>query len=243
MVFNDTINNYGLVQQARSMMRVDATQWPTWKIVNSANNWLDFVAGYMIGNDKRFAWDDTNHSKLPEGTTPLVLGQKDYSFLTDEQGNRILTLLGMSLVESDGTETVLKGVDWSDGDFDKTSYGTESGTPSMYDKISDNIIRLDTKPTAGDVTKYSLKFRFQRTPSYFTTASTTKEPGVPTPLHRGFMIAAAYDGALSLGLKNVQILSVEQEKERQKIIEYYAGRNNDVQSRMTVNNSGANSNR
>ncbi len=89
MVFNDTVNNLGIAQQTRSLMRVDATQWPTYKIVNSCNNWLDSVTGYAIGADRRFYWDDSNHTKLPIGTTDLVANQSDYSFLSDEQGNKM----------------------------------------------------------------------------------------------------------------------------------------------------------
>ena len=100
MVFSDTSLNQGIVQQTRSLMRVDATQWPTAKVVASCNNWLDFITGYAIGADKRFQWDDTNHTKLPEGTTSLVDGQSDYSFLTDEQGNSIVILTGISILNS-----------------------------------------------------------------------------------------------------------------------------------------------
>jgi hypothetical protein len=56
---------------------------------------------------------------------------------------------------------------------------------------------------------------------------TTKEPGVSPLLHRGFVIASAYDGALTLGLKNLQALAVERQKEEEKMIQYFSGRNND----------------
>ena len=73
--FSDTSGNTGILQQVRKMMRVDANQWPTVNVVNSCNNWLDTVAGYAIGTDNRFQWDDTNHSKLPIGTTNIVANQ------------------------------------------------------------------------------------------------------------------------------------------------------------------------
>src|SRR5574343_1021384 len=102
MTFSDTVNNLGIVQQVRSLMRVDSTQWPTWQIVNSVNNYLDTVAGYLIGSDSRFQWDDTNHTKLPIGTTDLVANQSDYSFLTDEQNNKILTLTRIDILQATG---------------------------------------------------------------------------------------------------------------------------------------------
>src|SRR5574343_2023670 len=102
MVFSDTVNNLGIVQQVRDMMRVDSTQWATSKIVNSVNNYLDTVTGYAIGADRRFQWDDTNHTKLPIGTTNLVANQSDYSFLTDEQNNKILTLTRIDILQATG---------------------------------------------------------------------------------------------------------------------------------------------
>jgi len=222
MVFSDTVNNLGIVQQVRDFMRVDSTQWATSKIVNSVNNYLDTVAGYAIGADGRFQWDDTNHSKLPEGTTALTINVSDYSFLTDEQGNAILSLLGVSILRN-GKYEMLTPVDRSQ--VDTATFGTESGDPTQYDKIADNIIRLDKLPLA--TVSAGLKFYFQRTPSYFTASDTTKAPGVPPLLHRGFVIAAAYDGALTLGLANLQPLSVEFQKESKKMTDYFGNRNKD----------------
>src|SRR3990167_11550827 len=98
IVFSAT--NAGIVEQSRSLAGVDSTQWPTQKVVNSSNNWHDLVTGYAIGADKRFQWDDTNHTKLPEGTAELTINVSDYSFLTDEQGNAIVTLTGVSLLQN-----------------------------------------------------------------------------------------------------------------------------------------------
>lgn len=233
MVFSDTVNNLGIVQQVRDMMRVDETQWATSKIVNSCNNYLDTVAGYAIGADRRFQWDDTNHTKLPKGTTALVSGQSEYSFLTDEQGNTILNLVSISLLEiATNKETKLEVVDISESAYNYSSFGVESGLPTSYDKIADNIVRLDKAPSASDASLYKLKFYFQRTPSYFSASDTTKAPGVPPLLHRGFVINSAFDGALSLGLDNLQPLSVERQLEEKKMIEYFGNRNTDEVIRM-----------
>jgi hypothetical protein len=232
MVFSDSSLNQGIVQQVRSMMRVDSTQWPTAKIVASVNNYLDTVTGYAIGADRTFQWDDTNHTALPEGTTNIVSGQSDYSFLTDQQGNTILTLTGMSRLISGTSYEKLYPVDRNDTNYDVSTFGVASGTPTCYDKIADNIIRLDVSPSAS-VTS-GLKFHFQRTPSYFLASDTTKSPGVAPILHRGFVIAAAYDGALTLGLANLQALATEMQREEQKMVRYFADRGQDSDKRMTM---------
>jgi len=222
--FSDTVNNTGIVQQSRSLARVDATQWPTQKIANSANNWLDFLTGYAIGADTRFQWDDTNHLALPEGTVDLTADVSDYSFLTDEQGNSIITLIGLSRLE--GTRYIpLKPVDRNDPFYHVESFGTVSGSPEQYDKIADNIVRLDKKsPTTIEG---GLKFYFQRTPSYFDASSTTKSPGFSPLLHRGFIIASAYDIALTLGLPNLSALAVERQREEERVVGYFAIRRQD----------------
>ena len=225
IVFSDTINNLGIVQQTLSFVRVDATQWPTYKIVNSVNNWLDTVTGYAIGADRRFQWDDTNHTKLPIGTTNLVSNQSDYSFLSDEQGNTILNLTRIDILDSDGNYRQLMPIDQSQIDGALDEFYSATGKPEYYDKIADNIIRLYPTP-AVSVTS-GIKFYFQRTPSYFAATDTTKAPGVAPLLHRGAVIAAAYDCALTLGLNNLQPLAVELQKEDMKMKQYFAIRNTD----------------
>lgn len=231
MVFSDTVNNLGILQQARSMMRVDATQWPTYKVVNSCNNWLDYVIGYGLSQDKFLQLDDTNHTKLNEGTSPLTINVTDYSFLSDEQGNPIITLLGVSIL-SGGKYIPLTPVDRNDPNVDMSTFGQVSGTPTQYDKISDNFIRLDKIPTA--TVSAGLKYYFQRAGSYFAATDTTKQPGVAPILHRGFVVASAYDGALTLGLENLQPLSIEKEIEKQVMRDYFAARNNDQPKRMVA---------
>lgn len=222
--FSDTVNNTGIVQQVRSFMRVDSTQWSTAKIVNSCNNWMDKLTGYAIGADKRFQWDNTQHTELPEGTTNLGQDQTDYSFLTDEQGNQIVTLTGVSVLRN-GSYVPLKQIDRNDPSIDSAHFGTTRGVITSYDKIADNIIRLDAKPE--DAVTAGLKFFFQRTSPAFAATDTTKTTGFSQLLDRGFIIASAYDGAITLGLPNLQALSVEMEKEERKMIEYFEDRNND----------------
>ena len=228
MQFSEAVNNTGIVQQTRDMARVDSTQWPTSRIVNSANNWLDKITGYAIGADRRFEWDDTNHTELPEGKRDLTVSVTDYSFLLDEQGNTILTLTGVDILTG-GYYEPLQPVNRNDEDYD-SSFGQVSGIPSQYDKIADNIIRLDAIPTAT-VTN-GLRFHFQRTPSYFAGTDTTKAPGVAPILHRGFVIASAYDCALTLGLQNIQALSIEMQKEEQFMKEYFGNRGMDNEQKI-----------
>lgn len=232
MVFSNSSTNQGIVEQTRSLMRVDSSQWPVAKIVASANNWLDTVLAYAIGSDREFQADDTNHTKLPEGTSTLTINVSDYSFLTDEQGNPIITLLGVSRLDST-TGKYIPLIETDRAYEDTGLYGTVSGTPTKYDKIADNIIRLDTLPPA--TVSAGLKYYFQRAGSYFTASDTTKSPGVAPFLHRGFVVASAYDGALALGLENLNALGIEMQRETKKMQDYFAkDRNRDTVQTMTM---------
>ena len=230
MVFSDVTNNLGIVEQTRQMMRVDATQYPTYRIVNSVNNYLDTVTGYAIGADRSFQWDDSNHTKLPIGTTDLTASQSDYSFLTDEQGNSIINLIRIDILDPDGSYRELELVDQKNIDKALDEYQSVDGLPTQYDKIADNIIRL--YPTPATSVTAGLKFYFQRSASYFAATDTTKEPGVSPLLHRGFVINASYDGALSLGLENQNALFTEVAKEEGKMKKYFETRNTDMDRRM-----------
>lgn len=225
MQFSNNTDESGIVERTRKIMRVDATQWSTKNITNSANDWLDEITGYAIGADRRFQWDDTNHSHLPIGTTNLIANQSDYSFLVDEQGNSILNLTRIDMLDDEGNYTELKVIDQAEIKGALNEFHKTPSTPIFYDKIADNIIRLyptpDISVTAG------LKFYFQRTPSYFTATDTTKQPGVAPLLHKGFVVASAYDGAFTLGLDNLQALGIEREVEKTKMKDYFMNRNTD----------------
>jgi len=240
MVFSDTTNNLGGVQQTRQLMRVDSNQWATSKIVNSFNNYLDKVTGYAIGADRRFQWDDTNHTKLPIGTTNLVANQAEYAFLTDEQGNKILTLTRIDIKDSNGDWTQLKPIDQFQVDGALDEFYATPNKPIYYDKVNDNVVKL--YPTPSTSVTAGIKFYFQRSPSYFSASDTTKEPGVAPILHRGFVIAAAYDGAMTLGLSNLQALSIERDREEMNMRDYFLNRNNDQKLQMGSRGRGYNFN-
>lgn len=221
--FSDTSTNSGILQQARDLARVDSTQWATQKVVNSCNNWLNRIFTKGKNLDFKFQLDDTNHTKLPEGTTNLVANQSDYSFLTDEDGNRITNLTRVEVLNPDGLYVQLIPMDQAQlNGVALEEWNKTANLPIYYDKIADNVIRLYPKP-ATSVTN-GLKYYFQRSPSYFVATDTTKQPGVADDLHRGFVVASAYDCALTLGLANLQPLSVELAKEEQKIDDYFASR-------------------
>jgi hypothetical protein len=229
MQFSNSTTNLGIVERTRVKCGVDSTQWATANITGSCNDCMDFLAGEYIKADRRFQWDDTNHTKLPIGTTNLVAPQSDYSFLTDEQGNTIINLTRIDIKDSAGNWTRLEELD----ETEETKALDEvviAGTPTGYYKIANNIIRLNRLPESS-VTS-GLKFYFQRRPSYFVATDTTKEPGFTSVPHSIFVTWASYDCADSLNLQNAERLFRERELAKQMVVDSFAGRNTDISRRM-----------
>jgi hypothetical protein len=153
--------------------------------------------------------------------------------LTDQQGNRITNLTRIDILDANGLYRQLKPIDQANlNGIALDEWNKTANLPLYYDKIADNVVRLYPKPIAS-VTN-GLKYYFQRSPSYFVAADTTKQPGVADDLHRGFVVASAYDAALTLGLENLQALSVELQKEEQKIEDYFASRETDEPQVLTM---------
>lgn len=234
MVFSDATTKLGIVEQARAKMRVDSTQWPIENIVTSCNVWLDKIINYGIGKDRRFQIDDTNHTKLPIGTTNLVANQSDYSFLTDGENNRILNITRIDILDSSGLYRKLIPIDQEQigtalGEFEKTA-----NLPIYYDKIADNIIRLYPKPATSVAS--GIMYYFQRSPSYFLVTDTTKQPGVANVLHEGFVIKSAYDGASTLGLPVLNALAVDMQRVEKEMELYFENRLTDEPLIITTKN-------
>jgi hypothetical protein len=207
------------------MARVDSTQWPTQNIANSCNNWADFLTGYALAADSNFTWDNTNHTKLPIGTIDLVEGQTDYSFQTDEDGNEIITLLGVSILVA-GYYVPLKQTEKNE-DMD-AQYGQLIGVPTEYKKIADNIIRLNYKPSSANQTLAAgCKMFFQRVSPRIAATDTNVTTGFSPLLDRGFIVASAYDAAFTLGLSNYPAISAELQKETAKVVQYFKDRTED----------------
>jgi hypothetical protein len=216
-----------LLANVRSYMQVDSNQWSTDRITVSLNKALDKVIGYGIGADKRFRVDSANHTKMPIGTSNLVADQKQYSFLTDEQGNRILTLTRIEVKDEQGNWVKVQPIDMTQIDIALDEFEKTSGTPQYYDKVTDNVIRL--YPASSYDSTDGIKYYFQRNPSYFETTDTTKETGLVPELDEYIVSCAALEGAVSLGLANLPGIKVIHDSAKEDMVQYFTRRSEDEQ--------------
>lgn len=206
-----------------------------------ANSALDDYIAIAITASGTWKIDDSNHSDFPEIITDIVLGQRDYPFTTDENGNLVLDIYKVYAKETGKAYIELSPVD---PDVTGNAPGiidglNTQGVPYLYDKTA-NVIRLDPVPSAN-VTD-GLKVSINREASYFTYTDTTRKPGVPGVHHKYFYLKPALDYARRNTLNSYnhladEVLKLEGDESKGikgQIGEYFAKRSKDEELVITT---------
>lgn len=195
---------------------------------------LDFVWATIFKAGGTWQYDDSNQSDYPIITTNLVAGQRDYAFVTDEQGNLILDIYKVLIAQPNGTFKEITPVDvQSEKDVVGFYDGRDiQGTPNKYDKTA-NAIFLDAIPSYT-ITN-GLKVYINREGSYFTTADTTKKAGFAGLFHEFLALRPSYQYAYRNSLPNRDVLLAEMLRMEQAIKDYYGNRQRDVRKKMSPN--------
>lgn len=231
--FSDTIGKDGLIQSIEDKLDFDdgvisgdATLLA--KFTSKINNGLDHVLGIIFAADGTWQFDDSNHTDYPIITTNLVANQRDYTFLTDENSNLILSIDRVfAKVSSTGVFQEIFPVDvQSDRDIGGFTDGQNTtGIPFVYDKTANGFF-LDPIPSYSSTN--GLKVYISREGSYFTTSDTTKMPGFVGIYHDYLALFAAYEYARDKGHQNVARLEKDKLDMEKAIIDYYAKREKDI---------------
>ena len=237
--FNDTTTLKGLVQMyereiGASRGTVSGNTNLLKEFTADANIALDDYLTLVIQSSGTWKGDDTNHTDYPEIYTNIVSGQREYTFLTDENGNAILDIYKVYAKDSlNGAYRLLEPIDVDN----ESQAGTitdglnTTGLPNSYDKTA-NAIRLDLVPTAN-ITN-GLKVSINREGSYFTSADTTKKPGFPGVHHKYFYLKPALDYARRNTLTSYPRIEGEVMKLEREIKGYFSERTKDEPRRLTV---------
>lgn len=216
--------------------KTNSTSYPLADKTADINLALSDVWAIIFEKGGKWQYDDSSHTDYPIITTDLVSGQRDYSFVTDQQGNLILDIYRVMVKGPDGIYRDITPVD-QQSDKTENVYGFingvgTTGTPTKYDKTGNGIF-LDSIPdynsTAG------LKIFINREGSYFTTSDTTKKAGFAGTLHEYLALSPSFKYAWRNGLKNTVAINNELLKMERKITKYYGNRERDVTRRMIPN--------
>lgn len=190
---------------------------------------LDFVLATIFKSGGTWQFDDYNHEDYPIITTNLVAGQRDYPFVTDEQGNLVLKIYRVVMAQPDGTFVDITPVDVQSEDGVTGFYDGEElrGTPNKYDKTA-NAIFLDAIPSYNYTN--GLKVYINREGSYFTTSDTTKKAGFAGLFHEYLALRPSYQYAYRNSLPNAKLLQTEMLLMEKAIKDYYGSREQDMRS-------------
>lgn len=169
--------------------------------VNNALNNFFLLANRAAGNWRPA--DDTNQEDYPTIYTDLVSGQDDYSFITDENGNQILDIYKIRLLNPDGiTWITLDQID-QDGLDDSYINPITTGVPSAY-YLTANGINFNIPPNYDmkkDVQGVSgIQVQVNRTPTYFTISDITKVAGIPWIFMEYLALRPSYFYCMQKGL-------------------------------------------
>lgn len=195
---------------------------------------LDNVWAMIFKAGGTWQYDDSSHPDYPIITTDLVTGQRDYAFVTDQQGNLVLDIYKVLVAQPNGTFVQITPVDVQSekdtaGFYDGLNI---QGTPSRYDKTA-NAIFLDTIPNYSLTD--GLKVYINREGISFVPGDTTKKAGFAGLFHEYLALRPSYQYAYRNSLKNANALLGELLKMEKAIKDYYGKRERDVRQAMRPN--------
>ena len=187
---------------------------------------IDYIMDKIFQVGGRWQFDDSNHTDYPIITTDLVAGQRDYSFTTDEQGNLILDVYKVMVMNEDGRYEEIYPVDM------QSEKGTENlwdgqnvqGTVFRYDKTANGIF-LDQIPATSRTG--GLKVFINREGSHFTVSDTTKMPGFAGLFHEYVGLRPCYRYATDHDMKNAEVLKRDMMEMETCIMKHYRDRSKD----------------
>lgn len=208
------------------------------EFTSDVNLALDDVLSTIFEVGGTWQFDDSNHTDYPIITTNIVSGQRDYTFVTDEQGNLILDIYKVMVADEQGNFSEIIPVDqqsrlsppgYNDGN-------NTTGLPNTYDKTANGIF-LDAIPNYNRTG--GLKVFINREGSYFATTDTTKKPGFAGLFHEYLALRPSYQYAYRNGLENTKLLKQEMLEMEDKIRNYYKAREKDVQKTLQARSNNA----
>lgn len=237
LAFSDTSTKKGLIQT------IERSVFPgnTGKISGNTTLLAEFTAEINLALDRAFAiifkaggrwhFDDSNHSGNPELTANIVSGTREYSFSTD--GTNLTVAIEKVLILPSATATryvEIGAVDiYEDAPNSFFDGSGATGVPSHYGKRG---VKLSLDPVPNYSATSGLKVEISREGSYFTTADTTKKPGIAPLFHEYLALRPAWVYASNNALPVANSLHERMLRMEAEMAEHYALRERDVRHVM-----------
>lgn len=236
--FSDTTNKKGIIQQIESNCGfadggISGNPILLKRFTADVNLAYDKIFSIIFRAGKRWQFDDSNHTDHPFIMTNIVSGQRDYAFVSDEQGNLILDIYKVMRKNADGVYEEIDPVDQQKEPLTEEFFDGRDveGVPSRYDKTG-NAIFFDAVPNYNSTN--GLKIFINREGSYFTSADDSKKPGFAGLFHEYLALRPSYFYALRKGLKNIKVLKSEMLEMEASIKSYYSDRSKDEEDVLSA---------
>lgn len=234
MQFRDTTNRTGIVELLEDLTNTQTSSTSSYTLATKTRDINDAYSSFqMMASQYSGTWqsDDTNHSDYAEMYGSLVLGQQDYTFTEDENGNQVQDIFRVECKDANGNWQLLTRYDENDETTALEAQATFTGTPNRY-YLTANGIFLDRTPSYNSTN--GLKIYFSRSPSFFTTSDTTKEPGIPLPFHRYLAYLPAYWYWLPRDSNKASLYKSEVDRLELQAKTHYSKRTRDIKPRLVV---------
>lgn len=223
-----SMNFTQIVAEIDRNCKSNSVSYPLADKVADINNALGDALTLAFQAGGTWQFDDSNHADYPIITRSLVSSQRDYPFTTDEQGNLILDIYKvMARISATGEYQEIFPVDVQTESGNEAFYDGQNltGIPYRYDKTGNGIF-LDPIPNYNSTD--GLKIYINREGSFFTTADTTKKPGIDPLCHEYLVLKPSYKYARNNSLATVARLEKDMMLMEKRITDRYAKRERDV---------------
>jgi len=235
MVINDTTTRTGIVQvleDLTSTQSASTSSYPLATKIRDINMAFDDYQTIVTEASGTWQLDDSNHTKYPNMKFNLVSGQQDYNFTEDEQGNQVQDIYRVECKDANGVWQLLKAYDEQSETESLSARELLTGTPTRYYKTANGIF-LDLTPNYDST--LGIRMFFTRSPNYFTTSDTTKEPGIPNAHHRYLAVKPAYWYWLPKDSQRASLYFAELQKIEKMISDSVSQRVRDERPRLIPN--------
>lgn len=169
--------------------------------VNNALNNFFILANEGAGNWRPV--DDTNQTDYPVVYADIISGQQDYSFIVDANGNQILDIYKVRILNPNAIDWYTLGQINQDVITDADLSTVVGAIPSQY-YLTANGVFLVQKPNynmrLANEGHSGLEIHIARTSTYFTVSDTTKAPGIPNIFHEYLALRPSYFYCMQKGL-------------------------------------------
>ena len=223
MPFSDTTTKNGLIQHVEFLAGLQDTDISgnatlLKQVTANLNRYQQKAVTVILNAQDEWDFDDPNQTDFPIATTPMVAGQRDYSFPAS------LKILKIKRVDAtyDGTNYY----EANPIDSKQIPYGVGNDTLldthysinfPRYDMIG-NSLRLIPEATSAQVSAGGLiRIEFLREAIDFVSTDTTKVPALDTPFQPYISTGAAFEYCLRNDLVSkanglAQVLSAMEEQ-------------------------------